>query len=81
MRHSFSSFILQSRQTITSVFRATARLDLFTMPQQNLHATLKDRVEEYNLSPEEVAAIDRARGQLSSHSMYKQCLNSYYALH
>lgn len=50
--------------------QATARLNYFTMPQQNLHAKLKDRVEEYNLSPEEVAAIDRARGQLSSHTTF-----------
>lgn len=59
--------------------QATARLNYFTMPQQNLHAKLKDRVEEYNLSPEEVAAIDRARGQLSSHSMLSTVLNSHSA--
>ncbi|CAO3675671.1 unnamed protein product [Umbelopsis vinacea] len=41
-----------------------------SMANKNLHAQLKERVEEYNLSTEEVAAIDKARAQLSSHTTF-----------
>jgi hypothetical protein len=44
------------------------------MANNQLHARLNERVEEYKLSPEEVAAIDKARGQLSSHSKYNTLL-------
>jgi hypothetical protein len=40
------------------------------MVNNKLHVRLNERVEEYKLTPEEVAAIDKARGQLSSHSKY-----------
>jgi hypothetical protein len=46
------------------------------MANKNLHAQLKERVEEYNLSTEEVAAIDKARAQLSSHSKVSNGIES-----
>lgn len=45
------------------------------MANNKLHDRLSERVEEYKLSPEEVAAIDKARGQLSSHSKYNTLLS------
>ncbi|KAI8584793.1 hypothetical protein K450DRAFT_218036 [Umbelopsis ramanniana AG] len=40
------------------------------MANNKLHVRLNERVEEYKLTPEEVAAIDKARGQLSSHTTF-----------
>ncbi|KAH8553455.1 hypothetical protein BGW37DRAFT_261360 [Umbelopsis sp. PMI_123] len=40
------------------------------MASNKLHVRLNERVEEYKLTPEEVAAIDKARGQLSSHTTF-----------
>ncbi|KAI9290105.1 hypothetical protein BC943DRAFT_6693 [Umbelopsis sp. AD052] len=40
------------------------------MANNKLHVRLNERVEEYKLTPEEVAAIDKARGQLSSYTTF-----------
>ena len=74
-------FSVDFGRRLTIVENSRETIAVLAMANKNLHAQLKERVEEYNLSQEEVAAIDKARAQLSSHSKISRRLLNTHSSH